>query len=331
MAHNKIAALILDTSYLRSVSISNDPDFMRLLRFCKERVIDIFVPHIVWEERRAQYLDGIYAKVVKANEAFRRLNEDWDNRFITGSLPPPRMDIPSRQELILKSREVFTKFASDHGLKIVPLAGDHAHRTWERYFNWEPPFNGSVEKNREERRKDIPDAWIFETAIDLLSEHGELQALCRDEKLSALLRSRGIAVIAETSDVLAEIDRVLSPQESAEAPSPERVASEAGLDEGETATDKLTIELSDIADKFRDLDIKVLGFVGYVGSPTKEQLVQLISDENNSADMVRNSAERLALEGLIKDTGNYYLPGDAGICELAATAVEADLIRLLKD
>lgn len=62
MADAKAINLLLDTSYLREVGFGN-PDFQKLLRFSKESAIRIFIPYIVWEERRTQFAESVYTNV----------------------------------------------------------------------------------------------------------------------------------------------------------------------------------------------------------------------------------------------------------------------------
>ena len=102
------------------------------------------------------------------------------------------------------------KFAKENDIEIVAVASDHTDRAWTRYFSAEPPYNRA--EDRTNRRKDIPDAWIFETAIDLKEKHVELFSLCSDEKLSNAMTSIGIKVFTETQQVLDLIDEMTVPK-----------------------------------------------------------------------------------------------------------------------
>ena len=73
----------------------------------------------------------------------------------------------------------------------------------------------------------------------------------------------------------------------------------------------------------------MLGYIAYLGSATKEQLFNLLSQSGMSAEVAKNVAERLRIAALIRDTGNHYLPNDMAASELAASAVEPEIIELL--
>jgi hypothetical protein len=62
MADKKPLHLLIDTSYLRRAGFG-DPDFRLLLHFSKTDRLKIFVPHIVWEERRTQLLEKAFGKI----------------------------------------------------------------------------------------------------------------------------------------------------------------------------------------------------------------------------------------------------------------------------
>lgn len=95
------------------------------------------------------------------------------------------------------------------------------------------------------------------------------------------------------------------------------------------AAQQLSERLANAQKPFENLDMKVLGYVGYLGSATKAQLFNVLSQSGVSVDVAKNVAERLTIAGLIRDTGNHYLPGDLTAAELAAAAVEPELIALL--
>jgi hypothetical protein len=80
---------------------------------------------------------------------------------------------------------------------------------------------------------------------------------------------------------------------------------------------------------FDQLDTKVLGFVAYLGGVSKERLFKTLADAAVNPDAAKNVAERLTLAGVLRDTGNHFLPADLVAAELAAAVVEADMVDLL--
>jgi hypothetical protein len=214
-------------------------------------------------------------------------------------------------------------FAAENKLVIIAIGDDHAERSWTRYFKAELPFN--PDKERENRRKDIPDCWIFECAIDLLKDYPDLHALCRDDNLTAALNSKGITVFKEAQRIVDIVDAALAATPVSKEPEVATATKSIQSDRD----DRLDTVLATTRERFRDIDAKVLGYVGYFEVMSKDQLLSLLSQAGVPPDHARNAAERLAIEGLIKDTGNHYLPGNKEACDLAASRVEAEIIKLL--
>jgi hypothetical protein len=80
---------------------------------------------------------------------------------------------------------------------------------------------------------------------------------------------------------------------------------------------------------FENLDLKILGYVAYLGGPGKEQLLRLLTQSGLPPGAARNVVERLMITGFVRDTGNHYLPVDRRIGEIAAGTVEGEIIELL--
>ncbi len=76
------------------------------------------------------------------------------------------------------------------------------------------------------------------------------------------------------------------------------------------------------------LDIKALGFVGFLESTGKQQAIGLLIQSGATADAARNALERLALAGLIRDTGHNYLAVKGEMLEKAVQQAEAEMIEL---
>lgn len=333
MSDKTITHLLIDTSCLWDAgSDFNHPDFRKLLEFSKNGELKILIPHIVWEERRTQLLDKLYGKVRGLSESFEALKTQFSGNFLVQSLPPPTLTIWNKAEIDARSKKVMADFADDNKIVIVPLAHDHADRAWERYFNIDPPFNPAVVE-REKRRKDIPDSWIFEMAIDLQRKYSGLSALCGDGGLSSAMQSIGIRVFKEFRNVLDEIDRHLFVEVVTDVMEVRDSVSVSVQEKGLTTTPKNELELvlSETLEQFKNLDAKVLGYVGYLGSPSKDQLFTLLSKSGTPVETAKNVSERLVIAGIITDTGNHYLSKNKEASDLAATLVEPEIIKLLAE
>jgi hypothetical protein len=94
------------------------------------------------------------------------------------------------------------------------------------------------------------------------------------------------------------------------------------------ATGELEELLAAQTKHFALLDIKALGFVSYLRSTGKQAGINLLVQSGIAAEVARNALERLALAGLITDTGHNYLVVDGRQAEMAAQLVEAEMIKL---
>ena len=79
---------------------------------------------------------------------------------------------------------------------------------------------------------------------------------------------------------------------------------------------------------FALLDVKALGFVSYLRSTGKQAVIGLLVQSGVAAEAARNALERLALAGLITDTGHNYLAVEGRQAEMAAQLVEPEMIKL---
>lgn len=108
------------------------------------------------------------------------------------------------------------------------------------------------------------------------------------------------------------------PQEQGEAASQPTVAEPGEL---ETLLTAKTRHLGII-------EAKALGFVGFLGRTGKQVAINLLVQSGVVIDAARNALERLALAGLIKDTGHNYLAVAGQLTEMAAQEVELEMIKL---
>ena len=181
----KIVPVFLDTSYICKVGFHH-PDFQKLVAYSKTNQLRLFVSHIAWEERRTQLLETTSSQVLTLRRDFETLRRQQPGNFILHSLPSPVMNLWDKTDLEARSHEAMVAFARDNNITVVPVGADHADRAWRRYFKTLLPFNPDV-PDREKRRKDIPDSWILEAAIDVKREHSSLIALCDDKRFAAAL------------------------------------------------------------------------------------------------------------------------------------------------
>lgn len=79
---------------------------------------------------------------------------------------------------------------------------------------------------------------------------------------------------------------------------------------------------------FALIDIKALGFVSYLKSTDKLTVIGLLVQSSIAPEAARNALERLAMGGLIQDTGHNYIAAEGRLAEVAALLVEPEMIKL---
>ena len=93
---------------------------------------------------------------------------------------------------------------------------------------------------------------------------------------------------------------------------------------------EVTRRLSEAHKRFDGLDLKVLAYIAYLDSASKDDLFGALAEADVASDVARNVAERLTMNGFVRDTGNHYLVIDRAIGELVAPTVETEIIAWLK-
>jgi len=310
--------VLVDTNALWEIG---HPDFQKIIQLSREGKFKLVVPHIVWEERRTQILED-EQKAVRALQAAYDKVHRRNPASMFGQLILPPLALWSLEQMTEASKAHMVELSRANNFEVVPLDPSHAARAWERYFDVNIPFKR--EQIRENRRKDIPDSWIFEAAIDLYRQEDGLVALCGDEKLQHCFESIGISVFKKPADLV----RLLEVEGNDDLPS--SALPGTGQPTAARKDDSALAELLESAQSASlSADRTVLGIVGYLTTVPKGELESMMETLGMGAPIVRNAAERLVLSGLIQDTGHAYIPKNRQACDLAAREVEPLMIKLV--
>jgi hypothetical protein len=151
--------------------------------------------------------------------------------------------------------------------------------------------------------------------------------------LSNALKLIGVLVLNHPQLVLDEIEKphvvevledIIRVQDTVSVSMQDKAS--AGLPKNE-----LEVVLAAAREQFKLLERKILGFVGYLGTPTKDQLFALLSKSGVPVETSKNVTERLVIAGILTDTGNHYISSNRSVSDLAAATVETEIIRLLEE
>lgn len=122
-------------------------------------------------------------------------------------------------------------------------------------------------------------------------------------------------------------DEIASPA----APLPEAAQTTAVQAAVPVATDiqEVAYQLAEAQKRFDTLDLKILAYIAYLGSPSKKELLGTLALNQIPAGIAGNVIERLVITGFVRDTGNHYLLTDVAMGEVIVPTVEEEIIALL--
>jgi hypothetical protein len=335
---------VRDTHLLRK---KGGPALIEFLRATKGQLL---IPEILHQEYLDQFVEAALGAYNKAESGLSALQTLLGRRL---DHLLPRKDAFQQEALKrLQSLESLTRDAplTDEIhlaagkrvlLKMRPTSkSDHGYKDcliWESVLRL--PSGSDVRLVS----RDVPAFFVGEQlAPELVAEAGALGITVKgynvtaDKSLASLLQDLQAAhplldfSTREAFELEAPEDSVAVPVVPAKAPvaatqeppleTPEMVASDVH---------QVAQLLGQAQKAFENLDLKILGYVAYLGGPGKEQLLRLLTQSGVPLDAARNVVERLAITGFVRDTGTHYLPANRRIGEIAAGTVEGEIIALL--
>ena len=307
----EIFHIVFDTSLLRKTPFGH-PDFARLLRRVQQGVAKLYVPVIALEERRTQLVDNYDRVVEAATSKLGELKSGQLGMILNGLFElelhlPPRVDVDRHSSVVLK------KYLAENKIEVLPYTFEHAEKVWDRYFDKQPPFHSNEE--REKRRKEIPDAWILEAALDIRKKPGRHCMLVRDGKLEDVLKESGFEVWDDISELDDEI-------EAKTAVVPIRPVAPAAP----------AVPLDELRSKeFEKLDRILLGMIEAWGVPDKETLFTKLAELGIKREFAEHEARTLELSGALTDTGSHLVPTNRATARVAEkdTLVQDLLLKAL--
>lgn len=324
--------VFVDTSYLRRKAKTQSADWNRLLLLSRNRQVDIHVSHIAIEEYRSQCVDHLHAKIEKSRNALNGLQREWASNPVTDNLGESiDSDIfPSLDQLKNESEKVVNAMVNDNRINVIMPTDEHGKRVWSDYFSWRsifgfaPPSNRDHRGTRDSRRKQIPDAWILESAVDLHNSNSNVVCLCVDDGLTEQLVKRGLKTVA-SAEVIQQMVEGDYPEKEDQEPEVEK--DEKGVKP--SATSILNEKLATIENEEKILHLRILGYSYFFSPVSKSALVNLLEERGHSEEQIDLAARRLVLNSLLRDTGNHYLVTDKIAGKEAATEVMEEIVEKL--
>jgi hypothetical protein len=191
--------VFIDTSSLPLHPKHVGVGFERLCQLVRDKVVRVYLSAVVVKEWQSHLVQDFENVVDETSKPFKKLlKHPWaqelpnKNLFqeaaeLLGSLNPS--DIANRgfQDLLAQLQPNILQIGAHHGQSIT-----------DDYFSGAPPFQ------RVKNRDDIPDAFIYHSAKDLVSQLGDLYCVIADNNLRGkLAQIQNISVYSKLDDFVA--------------------------------------------------------------------------------------------------------------------------------
>lgn len=289
-----------DTNYLHDTPFGH-PNFVRMLFRAQQGWAKLYLPMIALEERRTQLLDDFDQLVVAAASKVRELGKGELGMLLEG-LPRAELIVPTRDEADRESVVALGKYLTAHKIEVLPHTAEHAEKAWQRYFSTQPPFN--PREKRENRRKDLPDAWILEAVLANTAKPGRHCVITKDKRLAATLKEAGVEVWEDIDNLDAEIGL-----QNAVVP----------IRGAESTSAVTAVPLDQLRSKeFENLDRILLGVIETWKTPDKETLFSRLETLGVRRVVAEIEAKALELSGALTDTGSHWIPTNRETAKLAS-------------
>jgi len=181
--------VVVDTTALRSDPLRRSAAWKLLARLSQSDKVQIYLSDITRREfitHREDEFDSATAEVRKASEKLIDLvpwHESMDE--IRASIG----EIESRRKQVGHS---FDAWLDDTKFNVLPVDDNHTSKVIDAYFNGYPPFP------HKKSRKDFPDAFIYQSVVDLKGVLDELHVVTNDNNLGSKLGELTGIVIHES-------------------------------------------------------------------------------------------------------------------------------------
>lgn len=333
MNFHKNSVIFLDTGFFTDYGLDKT-EHIDLLQYAQKEDILLCTSFICIEEWKSQKIDQyirLLDDISSKSNHHRKVNIVSTEFFRLYPLYQPQED-----EINKIANQVLKEFLDSNNIIIFEAKQEHIKPTWDDYFSGAPPYR------RKKSKEDIPDSWIFQSGKDLLRDSrfsGIEHKLCigNDKRMNEYLEDLGFVSTSPyefVKKIKLEQDNQYSSQKGVET----EIQLEKNQAEIKNLNKNLTIksELDSIlaygiTPEFKEIYLRILGYVYWLDKPHKNDLINEISKKGFNKEMIQSSALMLNKANLIEDTGSYYLPKNKPVCEEAANKIEDEILDLLNN
>lgn len=191
----KKIAIFFDTSALKALGWNAAP-LMSVLELSQSGLAEVYFPELVVSERRSHWIESPQRAIDSAVDALKALAANPIIASEDGVQVEKARLALAELDIRRMAGTAVANFIREHRIKELPLTIEQSKAAWESYFD------GTAPHQKLKSRDDIPDAHIFQSAVDLVSQVGEVHFVCADKRLGEALRSVKGAHVHENLEAL---------------------------------------------------------------------------------------------------------------------------------
>ena len=172
--------LVIDSTALRNDPARKKAGFRALKGLVKAEKVKLHIPYVVKQEFVTQQIEDYHSSLsplITKIAKFGKKNLPDDTKEF---LHETKQRLESLdQELAEFAKSDFEEWLSELAAQVDLIHDSHGQRVLEAYFAGEAPFR------EKKRREDIPDAFIWQTVLDIAQHHGEVVLVSGDKAIRA--------------------------------------------------------------------------------------------------------------------------------------------------
>ena len=168
--------LVIDSTALRNDPARKKAGFRAVMGLAKIGKLKLHIPYVVKEEFLTQQIEEYHAGLSEITTNILKFGKKHlpDNtKALLDETKQGLMDLD--QQLAEFARSDFEEWHTEMTAQMHPIDASHGGKVIDAYFGGQPPFR------EKKRRDDIPDAFIWQTVLDIAQQYGEVIVVSNDK------------------------------------------------------------------------------------------------------------------------------------------------------
>lgn len=167
--------IVIDTNIYRKDPSQTSLPFKALSRLCKAKTARLHIPYIVKREFQTQQVNSYQKEMQISLSSINGLLKKNLSMKVRDAVSDIKSSIEASFPLVTEDAETgIVKWAEEIGAVVYPLVHEEAEKAMEAYFNGHPPLK------EPKIRKDIPDAFLFQSVLSISKNSETLYVISED-------------------------------------------------------------------------------------------------------------------------------------------------------